>query len=81
MHVAWQLAAERQQLDAGLLGVLDQRVRELPGEQRRQPAGLGGDGLDERGPVGVVEQRQGGAGRPQLLAVLHGRQRTARSST
>ena len=34
-----QLAAEGQQLDPGLLGVLDQRVRQLAREQRRQPAG------------------------------------------
>ena len=48
VHVGGQLAAVGQQLDAGLLGVLDQRVRQVAGEQRGDPAGLGGDRLDQR---------------------------------
>ena len=42
-----ELAAVGKQLDAGLLGVLDQRVRQVAGQQRGDPAGLGGHGLDQ----------------------------------
>ena len=43
-----QLAAVGQQLDAGLLGVLDEGERQLAGQQRRDPARLRGDRLDQR---------------------------------
>ena len=73
-----ELAAVRQQLDARLLGVLDQRVRQLAGEQRGDPAGLRRDRLDQRLDRRGVEHGNRAGDGPEPAPVLDRRHEAAR---
>ena len=79
--VVAELAAVGQQLDAGLLGVLDQRVRQVAGQQRGDPAGLGRDHLDQRVARRRVEHRHRAGDGPQAVARPRPRRRSRPAST
>ena len=57
----------------GLVGVLDQRVRQVAGQQRADPARLGGHDLDQRGQALGVEDRQPAVDGEQAVLVVRRR--------